>query len=336
MRAAALLVGAMFVVFSVVDVGVVRTVIHSPRRDLFDIMAVLFQAFWLMGWSVGVLILGVLTLFLAFYRESARIEGGRLVVVPRLGPVRFVTEYDLAGMSQPAIDQLIQDIRSNKGPTRRWKGSSVAPAASPTVAVESDEPAPPRILSVSGAALIAANLIPLAGVLFFGWDLSTIMVLFWAESAVIGFFTVLKMVIVGKLVAIVAVPFFVGHYGGFMAMHFLFIYLMFVRGLNTTGPDAPAAAALRHMMQPLMWPLAGLFVSHGVSFFFNFIKDREYQKTTVSKLMSAPYARIVMMQLTVIFGGWIVLLLHTPTPALAILVALKTFADFTAHRTEHA
>jgi hypothetical protein len=52
--------------------------------------------------------------------------------------------------------------------------------------------------------------------------------------------------------------------------------------------------------------------------------------------MMAPYRRIIVMHLTIIFGGWLVLLLETPAPALALLVALKTVVDLRAHRREHA
>jgi hypothetical protein len=177
---------------------------------------------------------------------------------------------------------------------------------------------------------------PLAGVLFFHWDLATVMVLFWAESAVIGFYTVLKMAIVGKLLAIFAVPFFIGHYGGFMAMHFLFIYLLFVRGMNLAGTEPGVRNALLRIFVPLWIPLAALFISHGVSFFSNFLGRREYQRTTLAALMTAPYSRIMVMQLTLIFGGWVILLLTSPVAALAVLVLLKTALDFTAHRKEHA
>ena len=51
--------------------------------------------------------------------------------------------------------------------------------------------------------------------------------------------------------------------------------------------------------------------------------------------MTAPYNRIVVMQITVILGGWIILLLKSPVPALAVLVLLKTAADFSAHQKEH-
>ena len=112
--------------------------------------------------------------------------------------------------------------------------------------------------------------------LFFGWDLADVMVLFWAESAVVGFYTVLKIAVVGKLMALLVAPFFVGHFGGFMAMHFLFIYMFFVRGLAGAGPDPGVWDALAGIFVPLWGPLAALFISHGVSFFSNFMGRREY------------------------------------------------------------
>ena len=79
------------------------------------------------------------------------------------------------------------------------------------------------------------ELVPLVGVVFFGWDLGDIMVLYWLESGVIAFYTVLKIAIVGKLAALVAAPFFVGHFGGFMTGHFLLIYALFLRGNSGSG-----------------------------------------------------------------------------------------------------
>ena len=36
-------------------------------------------------------------------------------------------------------------------------------------------------------ALIAVNLFPVFGVLFMGWDVFPIMILFWSENVIIGF-----------------------------------------------------------------------------------------------------------------------------------------------------
>jgi hypothetical protein len=56
----------------------------------------------------------------------------------------------------------------------------------------------------------------------------------------------------------------------------------------------------------------------------------------MKELMTAPYNRIVVMQLALIFGGWAIMLLNSPVPALALLVVFKTALDFTAHRKEHS
>jgi hypothetical protein len=171
-------------------------------------------------------------------------------------------------------------------------------------------------------------------VLLFGWNLSHVMVLYWAESAVIAFYTVLKMFVVGKWLAPFAGMFFVGHFGGFMAAHFFFVYGFFVRGVDASGPEPAVRDALLGIFGPL-WPaLIALVVSHGVSFAVNFLGQREYEGTTLSDLMLTPYRRIVVMHLTVIFGGWLVMLLETPMPALIMLVLLKTAADFRAHASE--
>jgi len=107
-----------------------------------------------------------------------------------------------------------------------------------------------------------------------------------------------------------------------------------VRGMHARGAGPGAVEALTQLFTPL-WPaLLALFVSHGISFTLNFLGRREYQRTTVSKLMAAPYGRIVMMQFTLIFGGWVVMLLNNPLPALVLLIVLKVAADLRAHYGE--
>lgn len=41
--------------------------------------------------------------------------------------------------------------------------------------------------------LIIANLVPLAGAFFLNWDAANILLLYWAENLVVGFYTILKM-----------------------------------------------------------------------------------------------------------------------------------------------
>lgn len=41
--------------------------------------------------------------------------------------------------------------------------------------------------------LVLTNLIPLAGYIWLGWELYDLMILYWLESAVVGLFTVARM-----------------------------------------------------------------------------------------------------------------------------------------------
>ena len=58
-------------------------------------MFVLFEGFWVLGWSVARRHPRRADGLLFFYGESARMQSGRLVHVPRLGPLKIITEYDL-------------------------------------------------------------------------------------------------------------------------------------------------------------------------------------------------------------------------------------------------
>jgi hypothetical protein len=59
----------MFVVFAGVLVfQLVRLDFHA-LNSMFDWAMLLFNLFWLLGWSAGVLVLGALTIFLFFYVE---------------------------------------------------------------------------------------------------------------------------------------------------------------------------------------------------------------------------------------------------------------------------
>ncbi len=368
---AGLIVGAMFAIFAGILWVQIANLHPQGLRSVFDLSFMLFELFLIIGWSVGVFILGALTVLLLFYGESARLANGCLVLVPRLGPLKFIGEYDLArirnlrlehsgsadtvrirfdygngscglgdSMPRAAAEQLIATIRgaAPASITLPAEAAPVAAAAPPKPVVPTNLPAPKplALTSPSALALLAANLVPLAGVLLGQLTLGEVMVLFWSESAIIGFYTALKMAVAGKWAALFAVPFFVGHFGGFMAVHFMFVYGFFLDGFAGGGPEPGARAALTGLFLPL-WPaLAALFVSHGVSFAVNFLGQREYAGATVQNLMAAPYKRIVVMHLTIIFGGWLAMLLKTPAPALALLIVLKIAADLRAHTREHA
>jgi hypothetical protein len=186
----------------------------------------------------------------------------------------------------------------------------------------------------SVASLVIANVIPLIGVLFFDWGLFQVMFLFWLESGVIGFYNIFKLIRVSILSSILLVPFFIVHYGGFMAVHLVFIFALFAPD-RASSSLFPSTENIVSLLQVVAIPLVMLFISHGISFFTNFISNHEYERTDSKKQMSAPYKRIVIMHLTLIFGGWLILVFDKPILGLVLLIAIKTIADLYAHIKEH-
>ena len=199
------------------------------------------------------------------------------------------------------------------------------------VSVAAGAESPPKgWLTFSVLALVVANLIPVAGAAFLGWELSDVMVLYWAESAVIGLFNIAKIAVIGRWAALFAGPFFAGHFGAFMAVHFLFVYTIFVEGFRGSGPSGSLSEVLSLFIG--LWPaLLALVVSHGFSFFFNFLGKGEYRRRTVGNQMNEPYSRIVFMHFVLIFGGFLAMVLGEPTIVILIVIGLKILLDVKAH-----
>jgi Family of unknown function (DUF6498) len=92
----------------------------------------------------------------------------------------------------------------------------------------------------SAIVLVAFNLIPLAGVLFWGWNVATLLVLYWVENGIVGILNVPKILLargpaepgVGALRIngrvstsnVGAAIFFLIHYGIFWVVHGIFVF----------------------------------------------------------------------------------------------------------------
>jgi Family of unknown function (DUF6498) len=211
-----------------------------------------------------------------------------------------------------------------------------------------------RVTSSVGAVvvLIVANLIPLVGVLFFGWNVWMILIVYWLENGVVGVFNVLKMSkaqgvpgdsasswrVNGRPASDMSkaglIPFFIVHYGIFWLVHGVFVWTLPLFG---SMESETAAVDMTTGFQPLTIPLAvlALTISHGVSYWFNFIKGGEYLRTSAAAQMFAPYGRLVILHVTIIIGGMAIAFTGAPAAAVAILVGLKTAMDVGFHLAEH-
>lgn len=206
-------------------------------------------------------------------------------------------------------------------------------------------------------ALIGANLIPLAGVFFFGWDVTFIVLLYWIENLIAGFYNILKMAILRvdrsleNVSKFFIIPFFCVHYGGFCAGHGFFLIHFFKIGTGSSPFDNGSSwlgpfifiqllfsviAKIWASKPPeMIWAVIGLTISHGISFWENYILGQEYKTSTLKKLMHQPYQRIIVMHIAIIASGIFIMKLNSPLPLLIILIMLKIFFDLYLHRKSH-
>ena len=189
----------------------------------------------------------------------------------------------------------------------------------------------------SALALILANLAPLVGVLALGWNAASIVVFYWAENLIVGFFNILRMksaqgslgsirmTLNGRAVTEASrnalIVFFIVHYGMFTLGHGVFVLTVF-------GPQFEGS------LRDLGTAALGLAVSHGISYRRNFIGQGEYQKVSFAALFWQPYSRIIVMHLTILVGGALAQAVGSPVPALILMVVLKTLIDLASHLAE--
>lgn len=179
--------------------------------------------------------------------------------------------------------------------------------------------------------LIGSNIVFIFIAVKENWPLETIMFAYWTQSIIIGLFSFLKMVSLKKfstegvkvnnrpVLPSTAVKwhmsiFFLFHYG-----FFHFIYLIFILKFAKGGVDTHYIVSIA----------AVFFINHLFSFFYNRKNDSD-KTPNIGKIMFFPYARILPMHITIMFGG----IFFGRMPIILFLL-LKTFADVIMHLQEH-
>lgn len=191
-----------------------------------------------------------------------------------------------------------------------------------------------RPLLLSATALILANAVPLALAAAGIWDLGELLALYWAETLIIGFFTLVKILIpavTGRAsgaygFAIV----FVMIYGAFCTLHGLFLADVLI-GL----PPGQTLPGFVFGAEGLLLPFLALFASHGVSFATHVVKGGEIDLAGVEDYTVRPFSRLFVLHLTIVATAFVLVFLGTPVIALIIFVLIKIWIDLRAHIAEH-
>lgn len=186
--------------------------------------------------------------------------------------------------------------------------------------------------------LIAVNVFPIIGVIFFGWEIFEVVILYVLETFLIGLFNILKMVLVKDGGKPFLIPFFFIHYNGFILIQSIFVIMLLGGEIDDSGlltKETIDNLFLTFTNRDFIIAILLIIFSHGSSFFRNFIKNKEFERVKLGYLMFAPYKRIFIQQFMVIGGAMIVMFFQAPMGFLIILIILKTFLDLRAHNKSH-
>ncbi len=195
------------------------------------------------------------------------------------------------------------------------------------------------VLRSRGAqAVLLANLAPLAGSIWFGWDAFTVVFVYWLENLVIGAFNVLKMILAHgdapsylefyrrqplMLVTLpILVGFFIFHYFGFCYGHGVFVFAVFDK--STSMYDDLPAWVQSELTLGVVLSLAALVAEHAYWFYRNFWRRGDYKRYHPIVYMMLPYGRVAMVHCVLLFGALLVDFLSLPTAIVGLLlISLK-------------
>ena len=187
----------------------------------------------------------------------------------------------------------------------------------------------------STCSLVIANLIAIILAVYEGWSLQDLMVIYWTQSVIIGYFSYRRILDLKQFstrdfkmngvrppetakTKRSTATFFALHYGGFHAGYLAFL---------VAGEQAFQGSWL-----VLAICIVVFYVNHRYSYAYNKELD-ENRKPNIGIIMLFPYARIVPMHLTIAAGDTFA---PTTTAALLLFLGMKTVADVIMHKVEHA
>lgn len=201
-------------------------------------------------------------------------------------------------------------------------------------------PAPTVLSSVGGGFVL------LGGVLLAGWDVWTVLAVYWLENVALGLFTLPRMALArgpllqtpigsfsprwARWIGLVAMPFFALHYGGFCLVHGLFVLVIL--------PSSIGVIELDHAFDLAAAPVAGeaLVANGALIAVAGLLQLRDWlgaglaRTASVGQLMTAPYRRVVLLHLVLLVGGIAISVTGNAVPLIVLLILAKVAYDLRA------
>ncbi len=177
--------------------------------------------------------------------------------------------------------------------------------------------------------IIAINLLPIIGVLFLNWYVFETIILYVAETFIIGVFNIFLVIkernnkvknsIFGLLV-----------YYIFILVQFIFVVILWTiveNGLDKFGQGGLAMVNELFTSKDFIIAIIIIIFSYLVSFYKKYFKKDNYLKIDIEKIIGSSFKRIFVQQFMVLFGGFIIAFTEAPIGILIILIILKTVLD---------
>lgn len=208
--------------------------------------------------------------------------------------------------------------------------------------------------------LVVANLLPLVLCLTLGWNIGSLVVFYWCENIVVGLFAILRIFMaqpdvpgkrvkgrssqVGKVAErIFIAAFFTVHFFGFCFVHVIFLMIALSLGAENGMQDVGNSLFEENFLVSIskaipaggFLSIMALIVSHGISFYRNYVLSGEYLTATTSDEMFRPYKRIVMLHVCIIAGIFLVAIFGSPKILVILFVLAKTGLDAIVHSFSH-
>ncbi|MCC6551126.1 MAG: hypothetical protein IT279_13765 [Ignavibacteriaceae bacterium] len=189
--------------------------------------------------------------------------------------------------------------------------------------------------------IIIHNLMPVIGVLFFGFDAANIIFIYITETVIIGLLNVPKILLAQKNPNDNSASAPSGSIGGriFIVLFFLVHYNMFNFGqitiiLPMVSPADGLDAFIGYIIENefMHYAVASIVITHGVSLWFDYIAPKAYKDASPVLMMFIPYPRIFVQQFVAIFGSFLLLAFGAPVMMLILLQFLKIAVEIFTHQ----
>lgn len=165
-----------------------------------------------------------------------------------------------------------------------------------------------------------------------------VVILYAIETIVIGWFHIIKMLVITfqgkrteipKLMGLFYIFFFAVHYGFFVFIQttFFFVFLSMEDSRITDSFGVQNFITVLQF-QGVQIGLMFMIISYGLKFWFNFYKSGYYKTLNVGIYMFQPYLRIFIQQLVAILPGLFIIFGKAGLAVAIILIVIRTITDY--------